>query len=223
MVTDFLRSILSPSNFRSWIFFKFHGQINERSEIGRWIQTLSSLEENRSIVEIGTWNGRGSSKMIASGVSRKLSARPNMTATCKVTGFEIDKGMYHKSEKFLNHYDFFNVVYGSIVLPDELDNQDLSKEEQAWFQQDIQKMKTAPTVEDLIPDEIDLLILDGGEFSTYAEFKKLENRTQKWIVLDDTKTRKCQKILKEIKLNGRYLLLSESKERNGTAVVRVLS
>ncbi len=220
---DFLRSILSPSNFRSWVFFKFHGQIDERSEIGRWIQTLSSLEENYSIVEIGTWNGRGSSRMIASGVSRKISARPNMTGACKVIGFEIHEGMHKKSERFLNQYDFFNVVYGSIVLPEELDNLNLSKEEQVWFQQDIQKMTSAPIVEDLIPDEIDLLILDGGEFSTYAEFKKLENRTHKWVVLDDTKTRKCQRILEEIKLNGRYLLVSESDERNGTAVIRVVS
>ena len=222
-MTEFLRSILSPSNFRSWVFFKFHGQIDERSEIGRWIQTLSSLEENHFIVEIGTWNGRGSSRMIASGVSQKLSANPNTTGICKVTGFEIHEGMYKKSEKFLSHYDFFNVVYGSIVPPEELDNLDLSKEEQAWFQQDVQRMRLSPIVEDLIPVQIDLLILDGGEFSTYAEFKKLENRTYKWIVLDDTKTRKCHRILEEIKLNGRYMLVSESDERNGTAVVRVIS
>lgn len=215
--------MFSLSNLKSRVYFTFNGQINERSEIGRWIQTLSFLEENTSIVEVGTWNGRGSSKMIALGIEQKLSARPELAEICRVTGFEINESMYRKSKKFLAKHSFFQVVYGSIVLPKELDNQNLSHDEQVWLQQDTERMAMAPVVDHMIPDHIDLLILDGGEFSTYAEFKKLENRIVKWIILDDTQVRKCRKVLDEIKKNPRYLIVSESSERNGTAVIRVAS
>jgi len=205
------------------VFFRFNGQIDERSEIGRWIRMLSALEENASIVEIGTWNGRGSSRMIALGVKQKLDTNPQLKGFCNVTGFEIHKAMVRKSEKFLARYKFFNLVYGSIVRAEELDDHNLTSEEQIWLQQDIQRMNLAPFVEDLLPSSIDLLILDGGEFSTYAEFGKLEHRALRWIILDDTKTRKCQKIIEYIKSNSRYVVVSESSERNGTAVIRVKS
>lgn len=223
MVINLLRSIFSPSNLKSKVFFRFNGQIDERSEIGRWIRMLSSLEENCSIVEIGTWNGRGSSRMIAMGVKQKLDLNPQLIGSCNVTGFEIHKTMFRKSERFLARYGFFNLVYGSIVRPEELDNHNLTSEEELWLQQDIQRMSLAPFVEEMLPPSIDLLILDGGEFSTYAEFEKLEHRSVRWIVLDDTKTRKCKQILENMKLNSHYTVVSESFERNGTAVIRVNS
>jgi hypothetical protein len=131
--------------------------------------------------------------------------------------------MYRKSKKFLAKYSFFQPIYGSIVTLEELDNQNLSADEESWFKQDAESTLVAPLVEKFIPEQIDLLLLDGGEFSTYAEFKKLESRVRKWIILDDTRTRKCMKILEEVRVNPRYLVVSESFERNGTAVIRVIS
>lgn len=221
MVIRTAKSYFHPSQITSKIYFMFNGQISPKNEVGRWIYTLSSLEEVGSIVEIGTWNGRGSSKMIAQGVRAKLRLNPGLAELIRVTGFEVNYGMFKKSNAYLSKYPFFKVVYGSVIAREELDSFELSEEETGWFQQDFQSMAIAPLVEEFIPQSIDLLILDGGEFSTYAEFKKLAPLVKKWIILDDTFTRKCSRVLDEIRSNSKFEIVSESRERNGTAVIRV--
>ena len=70
--------------------------------------------------------------------------------------------------------------------------------------------------------EIDLLILDGGEFSARGEFRKVEPRLRGFLILDDTKTRKCKDLLNELKSRSDYMVVWESEERNGAAVLRVV-
>lgn len=53
---EFARTSLEPK-----------GQINQTSEIGRWITTLSSLSQVNFIVEVGTWTGEGSTECIIRG------------------------------------------------------------------------------------------------------------------------------------------------------------
>jgi 16S rRNA A1518/A1519 N6-dimethyltransferase RsmA/KsgA/DIM1 with predicted DNA glycosylase/AP lyase activity len=42
----------------------------------------------------------------------------------------------------------------------------------------------APIIESFLPEQIDLLLLDGGEFTTFGDYKLLKNRC-KVIVIDD--------------------------------------
>jgi hypothetical protein len=189
------------------------GQINPRDEVGRWIKLISSLENVKSIVEVGTWNGKGSSQCIAEGVLERE------TPNCHVIGFEVNPEMFKKAQKNLSKFDFFEVVFGSVVTGAELDQSNLSDRESEWFNQDFEWIRDAPLVTNNVPEAIDLLILDGGEFSTYAEFKLFEKKLTGWLVLDDTRTRKCSKILEELKLNSDYLIVHISQERNGTAIL----
>lgn len=73
------------------------GQVDRMSEFGRWIELLSSLSENTTIVEIGTWNGRGTSKQIVNGVLSRRSPHNNV----KVFGFEIDHKKFLSAQRFL--------------------------------------------------------------------------------------------------------------------------
>jgi hypothetical protein len=193
------------------------GQINQDNEVGRWIKLISSLENVKSIVEVGTWNGKGSSQCIAEGV---LDRR---TPNCHVIGFEVNPAMFKKAQKNLSKFDFFEIVFGSVVTGAELDQSNLSDEESEWFNQDFRWIRDAPLVSNKVPEAIDLLILDGGEFSTYAEFKLFEKKLTGWLVLDDTRTRKCSRILEELKLDSNYLIVHTSQERNGTAVLLKLA
>jgi hypothetical protein len=81
-------------------------------------------------------------------------------------------------------------------------------------------MKSCPNVIEILPNFIDLLLLDGGEFSTYSEFKALEDRLIGWVLLDDTNTRKCKKLFLELSESDSYNLIYSSDERNGVAVFR---
>jgi hypothetical protein len=210
--TKFFSQIFSlisrPLNFR------FKGQISSRNEIGRWIELLASMDENRVIVEIGAWNGLGSSKMIVRGLrNRKLR-------DSRTIGFESNRDLYEVAKRNLRRHSDYQLVYGSIVREDELDKSNLTEIEKEWLESDIEDLSEVPFCLDRVPDEIDLLILDGGEFSTFAEFAKLNSRVRNWIVLDDTNTRKCRRILAELSQDSPWIIVFLSDERNGTAILR---
>lgn len=196
--------------------FRFRGQISGENEIGRWIELLSSLSECKTIVEIGTWNGLGSTKMILRGL------RSKETGDSRVIGFESNRKMYRVAKRNLRSNPCYELILGSIVYENELDTFNLSKVESGWIRSDIADLMLVPYVFDSVPNEINLLILDGGEFSTFAEFTKLNSRVTDWIVLDDIKTRKCERILKELPTNGNWEIIFLSNERNGTAVLKRL-
>ena len=177
---------------------------------------MSSLDEIKTIVEIGTWNGGGSSMLIAKGVASNLSKIQDTV----VLGLEANGQMYKKAKNRIRKYQFYKVVHGHIVEVDELDSSNLTQSEVNWFEEDSQFIKNSPNVLSMLPESIDLLLLDGGEFSTYAEFKKLEKRLCKFLILDDTQTRKSSHILKYTKNSQQFRTIFESQERNGVAVIQ---
>ena len=76
-----------------------------------------------------------------------------------------------------------------MVNLDEFDDsfhQKYSKEEKLkWKLNDFEDMKQSECILSKIPEKIDLLVLDGGEFTSYHEYLLLKARS-KYIFLDDT-------------------------------------
>ena len=196
--------------------FMPEGQVGINSEFGRWITLLSSLKENLVIVEIGTWNGRGTSSRIVDGIKH----RGKKSTIPQVIGFEIDHDRFIQAARHLKKSKYFKVIHGRLLDIEELDSSDLIGDEAVWFQQDVAKMRQVPLALDSVPESIDLLILDGGEFSTYAEFKILENRIAGWVLLDDIFMRKCRRIFAELTNSNQYTLVWSCSDRNGTAVFK---
>jgi hypothetical protein len=151
--------------------------------------------------------------LISAGVIK--SGVPNKS----VIGLEINKQLALSARKNLAKYEFFKVIHGKIVEISEIDSVNLSNLEQKWIKEDLANIELAPNVLDQLPQEIHLLVLDGGEFTTYAEYQTLRSRIRGFIVLDDTNTRKCRRILNEALEQG--LVVFESPERNGVAVLYI--
>ena len=192
---------------------RFKGQINQKHEIGRWIALLTSLEYIKIVVEIGVWNGLGTSKMIEKGLNDRAKQ------DCRVIGLETNHVMFKKAHFNLRKIRGYELIWGSIVSNQELDVDNISPLESVWLQKDSIDLEKVPYVLEKIPETIDLLILDGGEFSTYSEFTKLQSRVNYWIILDDTSTRKCRRILSEINHFPDWKVFYKSDERNGTAIL----
>jgi hypothetical protein len=211
VLKTFLRKIFGYMHLR---LLPQKGQITQDTQIGRWIFLLSSLEDVMSIVEIGTWNGKGSSLQIARGVVQR-NVRPS-----RVVGLESDLILARKATQNLRKYDFFEVVHGRIIEDSDLDGEGLEGDEKEWFLQDQLNLSSCPNFFKNLPTAIDLLILDGGEFSTYAEFIKLQERVTNWIVLDDTNSRKCRRVLREIYESNSFAVVYKSQERNGIAIIK---
>ena len=191
------------------------GQVHAKTELGAWITFISSLKDVHTIVDVGTWSGSGTTLCAAKGVRKKLSRDRNGT---QIMGFEIDQSMVVKARRRLRGFRFVSVVYGSLVDSGELDRSYLSPEEEGWFKADLEKMALAPVVLDQAPDKIDLLILDGGEFSSQAEYFALRDRTSGWMVLDDITTRKNKKVFDLLASDDLFSLVWVTRERNGAAI-----
>jgi len=198
------------------------GQINLDSSLGCMIYDIVKQDDVRVIFEIGMWNGMGSTRCI------EQSIVDSGKKDYLVYSLETDRNMYDKAIKNSMGLENFNLILGTLVTPQDFLNLDEvsdlffvehSREiQKGWLKTDVNNCTNVPNVEHLIPESIDLLILDGGEFSTYTEFHKLKDRSR-IIVLDDTRTLKCNKIRQEILDDASFEILADALfERNGYLV-----
>ena len=155
------------------------GQINRGSKLGEYIFELSKNSEVKNIVDIGTWNGMGSTKCILDGV---LSSDVNKNAI----SIECNKIRFEEAKINLGFLPpNFKLIHGTIVNAEDLYPmlEKINEEtEKRWLKEDIFWIKNTPNVLNLLPEKIDLLIIDGGEFSGEIEFHKLYERC-KFIIL----------------------------------------
>lgn len=189
------------------------GQINLSEQFGRYIFDISSRPDVNIIVEIGSWNGQGSTRCVYEAIKGTEK---------KLYSLEIDKSMfdlatreYPKDDKNiqlilgkitdsmvdLNLYsdDFF------VVYPREV--------QAGLLKKDIENSNSVKNVLELIPQKIDFLILDGGEFSSDSEYNILKDRSR-IIAADDTKTIKSFHIRHDL-IKTRSIIIDEPNSRNG--------
>jgi hypothetical protein len=202
------------------------GQINRGSSLGEIIYNLCLQDDIKTIVEIGTWNGMGSTKCIYDAVLDKKEEYLVYTLECNEDFYKKCLENYKKLPKLEN----FNFILGTIVDPEEnidpISNfddkffQHYSREVQSsWRYEDVENCKKSKNVLDIIPEKIDLLVLDGGEFSGLSEYQKLKDRST-YFILDDTNVIKNYEVAHLIRNSNEFHVLHDSDERNGYLVAK---
>ena len=195
------------------------GQINLGTPAGDKIKEIASMESVNSIVEIGTWNGQGSTLCILEG----LKSNPDCsfwTIECNGRRFNEAK---HMASWFTNQFSpdqpraTLSFIWGRIIEEEELDRANLSNTEKGWLAEDVREMEHAPNTLASLPNKIDFLVLDGGEFSTRQEFLKLWERSR-FIFLDDTRCRKNKDNREQLLKSTRFVCLEDNSSRNGWAI-----
>lgn len=160
------------------------GQINLDSDAGKWIAEIAAREDVKTIVEIGTWNGYGSTRC----------AYESIKGTDKrMISLETSKEMFDGAVEIYKDCPEISIIHGHItelaIDPKNLSEEfftDYSKDVKVgWYEEDMANIKNSPNVLDLIPEKIDFLILDGGEFSSWHEYTTLASRCR-YVFLDDT-------------------------------------
>ena len=193
------------------------GQISSETRIGKYLQKLTSeLKDGSSILEIGTWNGLGSTRVISD----------MLPFNSTFYSLETNKEKVESAEK--NYVSFSNIkILHSTVLSQSLD---IIKKmvlemfpglNQEWWKIDLENMKSVP-VFDLKDKYFEWVFLDGGEYTTYLEFEMLKNHTD-MMILDDINTDKCKNIVFEVSSgihNGWNVVELDPHERNGWAVIK---
>jgi len=186
------------------------GQIRLDGRFGRWIALLAGSDHVTSLLEIGTWKGMGSTALIA----RALEGRTGVHAVSIESNVE-----FHKiAQQNLKSFQQPELIWGSIVSHGELDEENLTGQEPVWLQDDLTALEAAPVLKSEIPDTLDFLLLDGGEFSSWAEFMILLPRLKKFVLLDDTFVRKNRKTDAFLRASPEWLLIDSGRDRNGWSV-----
>jgi len=205
------------------------GEINLNHKLGNKLYELSKTNNFKNIVEIGMWDGTGSTWCVFKGL---LDSKNTDTSFYSL---EVVKERFDKAvdlyQPYIDQGYKINLLNGSIIKPDEVIEY-ASAHEPAYVNQqrgnfklfleaDLKHISNVDYVLDSLPDEIDFLLLDGGEFSTYLEWEKLKDRAVNYIALDDTTKMKCKNIKNDIMNSNKFdIVVDAPSERNGILIVK---
>ena len=203
-----------------------------------WIEKIASLEDVKTIIEIGSSSGDGSTKHFLEAMAKRKDV-----SQLKFACLELSKERYSKLKDFVDHYPFaysFNLSSVSSKLfptkdtvkkfykhrSTKLNNFPL-KRVLDWLEQDIKYIKDSEKDYDGITEirnslqikEFDACLIDGSEFTGLSELHLLIG--SKYILLDDTETYKCREAFELLERLASYKKLDHNPNvRNGFAVFK---
>jgi len=198
------------------------GQIKYDSAIGQVIAQYAQDTRFKTYLEIGTWNGGGSTYCFAKGFGHRVEQFYFLT-------LEVDEEKYNEAKEKYKNISYINLERGTILTPEEIGLDSFEKTvsyfqkffsnlQVKWLVSDIQNIFSGSKLISLVDFIPEVVLLDGSEYLTYFEFLKLQDKT-KVFILDDTNTEKCMKIVEELDASSEWIMKHKvTTERNGWAV-----
>jgi hypothetical protein len=208
-------------------------EINLNEEFGHSIYKIILENKLKNNLEIGSWDGEGSTFCF-------VEAMKQLEGPKLLGCVEIDKQkILFLSERY-KQFDFVCPIYGSSInyeemlykdfeeiwnspfnkIKKDLYNKELVK---SWFDRDIETLKTVKigAIKKFKDHFWDSILIDGGEFTGYSEFKLLKDKA-KFLFLDDVHHAfKCYQIYEELKNDSDWELIKENQNiRNGYAIFK---
>lgn len=191
------------------------GQINMNTKFGFFIYSVSKNKNFKTFLEVGTWNGLGSTKCFVEGFKQRNDDFKFYSLECNADKSKFASDLY-KDEP--------NVYILNQTLLTEDDYKDAEKVfpnmAKNWYKNDMDNIKTCKNfLSENNIDNFDVVLLDGGEYTTYFEFQKIRDKCS-IIMLDDANTDKCKQIVVELKNDTNWKLMVEDDEHNGFAIFK---
>jgi len=186
------------------------------------IRKYASDLKYKTFLEIGTWNGLGSTKAFSDGFI-------NRNDDYIFYSLECNKDKCYDAVKLYKDNDKIHIL-NEVIWNEEPDDfykifpQCLNNETyKFWNEIDIVNMKKCNLFLNRpnLPSIFDVILLDGGEFTTYHEFQNLKNRC-KILMLDDINCDKCKLIVKEIESDSSWNIIKKENVRNGFLIAEKL-
>ena len=178
------------------------GQLGASTPVGQYLTYTAKHPEIKMIVEVGTWNGRGSTKCIMDG----LVGREDAVAFYSL---EADKGRCQSGIDFWadrekGHVDL-HLLWGklteSMVTRSFVQTHPKFSDQLQYYDIEASQTHEAPLVGDDLPVDVDFIFLDGGEFCSVFDFNfliKKYKHSLKVIGLDDIDTIKNSAIYENL-------------------------
>lgn len=197
------------------------GQISNDS-FSQEITKYASNPEYKTFLEIGTWNGLGSTRAFSNGFKNRIDDYIFYSLECNKDKCNDAAQLYKDNSKI---HILNEVIWNEEptnfyqIFPQCLTNEMYKH----WNEVDIVNMKKCNLFlnRENLPPMFDILLLDGGEFTTYYEFQLLKNRC-KILMLDDINVAKCTLIVKEIEQDPSWKIIKKENVRNGYLIAEKL-
>jgi hypothetical protein len=203
------------------------GELVRGTEIGEAIVTLARKPEIRTYVEVGPLNGEGSTKCFLDAILARQDDSCLWSIEANIAHYAITTRFWQAEITRPRTWPKFILLYGRLIEPEEL----IPVEEIVrhpyfkaynypwleWRERNVGEYRQCDNVIGRLPAKIDVLLLDGGQFSTWAEWLKLKARTT-FILLDDTKTYKTERVRADVIADSEWTTIIDSPERQGIFV-----
>jgi len=203
-------------------------EITIHSAFGRaMFVTIRSLRLRR-ILEIGSYDGDGSTQVLV----KALEPAEGKRLVC----------LEMREERFRNlcantaEYSWVQAVNAPSVSIANFTNCDFDRDIwpfysgrdagayatiRGWWEDDVRGMREfrGNGFLDLNTEKFDGVLIDGGEFSAFDEFRKLEDKAFCFFLDDVFKVFKNRKVYEHLRVNPQWICLHENRsDRNGTAI-----
>ena len=194
------------------------GQVHDDC-LAEWITSLCNDPENKTFLEVGTWNGLGSTRVFVDALKERTdttfySLECNSEKSAHARKFYEGVANVHILNEILVELTPEQVYE---VFPEAKDDPELNR----WNTVDIENMKECAVFSSA--DRFDVVLLDGGEFTTWHEFQHIKDKCR-YLLLDDTNANKCKKIVEEVKAHPETwkIVGEEQSVRNGVMMLQRL-
>jgi hypothetical protein len=208
-------------------------EIAPNSELGQWLTRLAARPDVKTILEIGSSSGEGSTAALVEGMKQNGRAELFCVELSQVR-FQALQARYARNEK-VHCFCGLSVHPDGLLSPQEVKDfydhckTNLNKyplaEVQRWLAQDIEYLKRHPVPVDVIAaikegckcDTFDLVLADGGAFCGLADAMAVLG--SRIIVLDDWLDVKNWDSYDMLAGDTRYELVAQDRNvRNGYAI-----
>lgn len=152
-------------------YFVGQGQINMNSLLGKEIFNLCKNEKYLNIFETGTWNGQGSTVCVMNAIINKpKSILYSLEANIDQYNISIN---YWKTNDTKNKLVLLNgVLHKDIVAPEDITKQN-GTVCMEWYTPEIALLNSNNVLNLNDITNIDIIILDGGEYTTMGDYNCL--------------------------------------------------
>lgn len=202
-----------------------NGQINTETEFGKALVNIAMDPENKHFLDIGTWNGNGSTYCLVLGINMR-----GFSDNVKLVSVETNKFMLEEATK--NYRDqkddtkFLELKWGriaeSMMSLEEIRAHpkfnDVNTHFNLYYETDLKDFMAAPLIKPI--ENLDVVVIDGGEFCGMADWLAVEKYKPRIVALDDTNVMKTCDVMTLLKNSKEYEVLQEGSERNGYCIFR---
>lgn len=201
------------------------GDIPADDNFGKALVALAQSQRFHNYVEVGTAHGLGSTKRIAD----VLLSRPDSCCLWSVEVFRFVHAVAVRNWRNTDLRGRLILIHGAVapdgimpwneVIADSAYRPDANVYSPATYEKVKQSANDAPDAMVHLPQEIDVLLLDGGELHSYGEYRALAGRA-KIICLDDSATAiKNRRVREELLANDEWkVVIDKPQERNGWCI-----